>query len=252
MVMKRLRFGLFSIIWTLCIISTSHAQKSGVVTYQKVIDYGIEPMGKPRWDDFIKDLPKTGTFIYNLSFAGSESLFEEDMSQRADADPRLQRALNAVSSFTPPKAEVLQIYQNIEEGQKLERVAFMTRYFIVENKLEKPAWKIIPDKKKILDYICAGAEMNTEQGTVTAWFTPQIPVQFGPDGYHGLPGLIMGIERNGDMVVLASNVEMDALDALSAPDDGQKVEQKDFDQIVKDKVMEWKAYATSKGRAKKN
>ena len=67
--MKRLRFGLFSIIWTLCIISTSHAQKSGVVTYQKVIDYGIEPMGKPRWDNFIKDLPKTGTFIYNLSFA---------------------------------------------------------------------------------------------------------------------------------------------------------------------------------------
>lgn len=231
-------------------VSPLTAQHSGVVTYNKIIDYGIEPMGRPRWDNYIKTLPKTGTFVYTLSFKGAKSLFQEDISQREDVDPRLQRALNALPSFTPPKVKVSQVYQDIEKGEKLKQVEFMTRDFLVVHELEVPAWRITNQKKKVLDYVCVGAEMKTEDGTITAWFTSEIPVPFGPDGYHGLPGLIMGLEKDGNMLVLASKVTLNSLEKLHKPSDGQTVKQKAFDKIVEEKLKEWKENGGTGSRGK--
>ena len=244
--MKRPFFRLLALPWALMIVSMLRAQMSGQIVYQKIIDYGIEPMGKPRWDNYIKSLPKKGTFIYTLSFKGSESLFEEDLSKREQTDPRLQRALNAIPSFTPPKVKVQKIYQNIEKGDKVEEVEFMTRYFIVENKLEQHAWKITPNKKKILDYICSAAKLDTDSRTITAWFTSEIPVSFGPDNYHGLPGLILGIEIDGDMVILASEINLNPIDPLNIPDKGQKIQYDTFTKIVDEKIEEWKTNSRSR------
>ena len=55
------------LLYLICIVlifDTVYAQTSGIVIYQKIIDYGIEPVGKPRWDNYIKNLPKEGKFTY--------------------------------------------------------------------------------------------------------------------------------------------------------------------------------------------
>jgi len=66
-------------------------------------------------------------------------------------------------------------------------------------------WEITNKTKTIGDYKCYQATVTekhySRQGhyyykDVIAWFTPEIPISFGPKYYKGLPGLILQIEDN--------------------------------------------------------
>lgn len=75
--------------------------------------------------------------------------------------------------------------------------------------------------------------------TVTAWYCPEIPVNQGPDEYWGLPGLIMEV-NDGKTVIMCSKLVMNVKDKLEikAPTGGDKVTQKEFDDIMIKKMKE--------------
>ena len=111
---------LLYLICTVLIFDNLSAQTSGIVKYQKIVDYGIEPVGKPRWDNYIKNLPKEGKFTYQLRFKGSESVFEGVPSEDSPLDPTVVRALNALPLLAPPKVKIEKIYQNIEQSLSMK------------------------------------------------------------------------------------------------------------------------------------
>jgi len=69
--------------------------------------------------------------------------------------------------------------------------------FLVENPVLK--WELKQKTKIIGGYLCYQAvstkEYKGRKSYTVAWYTPQIPVNFGPKGYNGLPGLILELER---------------------------------------------------------
>jgi len=75
--------------------------------------------------------------------------------------------------------------------------------------------------------------------TVTAWYCPEIPVNQGPDEYWGLPGLIMEV-NDGKTVIMCSKLVMNVKDKMEikAPTGGDKVTQKQFDDIMIKKMKE--------------
>jgi len=75
--------------------------------------------------------------------------------------------------------------------------------------------------------------------TITAWYTPEIPVNQGPESYWGLPGLILEV-NDGKTVVLCSKVVLNAKDKvdIKAPTNGKIVTQKDYDDTVIKKMQE--------------
>lgn len=75
--------------------------------------------------------------------------------------------------------------------------------------------------------------------TVTAWYCPEIPVNQGPDEYWGLPGLIMEV-NDGKTVIMCSKLVMNVKDKveIKAPTGGDKVTQKQFDDIMIKKMKE--------------
>src|SRR5690554_3038099 len=78
-----------------------------------------------------------------------------------------------------------------------------------------------------------------EEVEVTAWFTPQIPVQNGPGEFGGLPGLIM--ELNMDRTtILCSKIVLNTkkADKIEPPKKGKKVSREEYTKITTEKIQE--------------
>src|SRR6218665_1171164 len=75
--------------------------------------------------------------------------------------------------------------------------------------------------------------------TITAWYTPEIPVNQGPEGYWGLPGLILEV-NDGKTTILCSKVVLNAKEkaTIKAPTNGKEVTQKEYDETVMKKMEE--------------
>lgn len=75
--------------------------------------------------------------------------------------------------------------------------------------------------------------------TITAWYTPEIPINQGPESYWGLPGLILEV-NDGKTTILCSKVVLNSKDKaeIKAPSKGKTVSQNDYDEIVMKKLEE--------------
>ncbi|GGE23212.1 GLPGLI family protein [Psychroflexus salis] len=94
-------------------------------------------------------------------------------------------------------------------------------------------WKITDEKKVILGYNCIKAETirQNEKGVktkVTAWFTTDINLNYGPKNYFGLPGLIIELHELDSVYYVQKikfkNVTLDKID----PNDKKIITYQDY------------------------
>jgi len=78
-----------------------------------------------------------------------------------------------------------------------------------------------------------------KETTITAWYTPEIPVNQGPENYWGLPGLILEV-NDGKTVTLCSKVVLNAKEKveIKPPTNGKVISQKEYDETVVKKMAE--------------
>lgn len=58
-------------------------------------------------------------------------------------------------------------------------------------------WQITQETQKIGNYLCFKAiDLEDKKQNTFAWFTPEIPVSFGPLKFNGLPGLVLQVEMH--------------------------------------------------------
>lgn len=85
--------------------------------------------------------------------------------------------------------------------------------------------------------------------TITAWYAPEIPINQGPEGYWGLPGLILEV-NDGKTTILCSKIVLNAKDKaeIKAPNNGKEVTQTEYDEIVTKKMDEMMEMNQGQGR----
>ena len=101
-------------------------------------------------------------------------------------------------------------------------------------------WQLINEKKEINGFLCYKATSTNKivygekvfNHPVTAWYCPTLPYNFGPNGYSGLPGLILELQvRN--VVYGASKIELNSTETFKIETDKMKVlNEKEFEEAL--------------------
>ena len=83
---------------------------------------------------------------------------------------------------------------------------------------------------------------------VVAWYTPQIPINQGPDGYWGLPGLILEINADRN-TILCTKIVMnpEEKDNIDKPTKGDVVTQEEYTKITTKKMEEMREMYRGRG-----
>lgn len=167
-----------------------------------------------------------------------------------------------------------QLYYNVAENKVVNMQTFMGRKFLIKYEGSEAAWKLKGASKQILGYDCKKAVMEKENMTIEAWFTTQIPVASGPQGYGKLPGMILELKQipkpskedkkeskdnEGGVSITTTRVSPTTITAtkidfvklnkgeIVPPRKGKKVTPKQFKKIVERKTKEMKEMYRKKG-----
>jgi GLPGLI family protein len=83
---------------------------------------------------------------------------------------------------------------------------------------------------------------------ITAWYTPEIPVNQGPEKYWGLPGLILEV-NDGQTTILCSKIILNPKNkaVIIASRKGKVISQKDYDELVIKKMKEFRERNSGQG-----
>jgi len=230
--------SVFLLAFSLLMIHTIAAQKSGAITYQETMKLNIELDDAPAGVDLAGMLPTSRSVTRQLIFTDNESIYidggeaPEDTEISSD-DGSIQ--IKLVESDIEDK-----LYTNYKKSESLQQQGFMGRAFLISMPVTKMKWKITSEKVKYLDYECMKSTMTYEEGVeVVAWFAPAIPVKAGPAGYGQLPGAILMLSKGDkDLEIKATKVELKEVETITKPDEGKKVTEEEFDKIMEEKMKE--------------
>lgn len=220
------------------------------------------------------------TFI--LNFNKTASIYKEEEKLEASAQGG---GFRMMSSFAGGGGTY---YKNVKDKQYSNDKEFMGKEFMVKDSLTSLNWKMEAETRVIGGYTCykataikkpsatdfrnmrprkddaekkEGAKPTEEKKTnfldavevpkeivVTAWYTPEIPVSQGPEGYWGLPGLILEV-NDGRTTILCSKVVLNPKDKVEIKPiaKGKVVSQKEYDDAVMKKMEEWREMNQGRG-----
>lgn len=194
------------------------------------------------------------TFI--LTFNQSESFYKEEEKLEAPTQGGGNMRFRMMGA-----AGGGEYYKNVKEEKLIQQADLYGKQFLIVDSLPKLNWDMGTESKMIGQYLCfkatavrkviGGTTMpfgrnNTEnqpaaptEYTVTAWYTPQIPVSQGPSDYWGLPGLILELHDN-NTVILCSKIVINPAEKekLKVPSKGKVVTSAEYEKIAQEKEAE--------------
>ena len=193
-------------------------------------------------EQIAKMLPKELKSTKELLFNSEAALFR-NVEKNADENVVSESAGGASFMVKIQEPDEF-VYSDVVAKKNIEQREFMTRNFLITTSTDTTKWKMTGNQKTILEIPCMEAELMGAASKTRAWFAPSIAVSVGPDGYTGLPGLILSLNINdGERTFEAKKVERIPVDSkeLVKPKDGKKVTKAEFKKIVEEKKREREA-----------
>ena len=218
-----------------------------------------------------------------LNFDKTASIYKEEEKLDSPTQGQGQGGMRMMSSITGGGGT---FYKDVKSKTYTVDKEFMSKEFLVKDSLPNLKWKLEGETRVIGGYNCFKATAvvpasktdirnfaprreedkkpepeNKEKKTnfmsemavpkdliVTAWYTPEIPVNQGPENYWGLPGLILEV-NDGKTVILCSKIVLNPKNKteIKASTKGKVISQKDYDEIVVKKMEEFREMRSRNG-----
>ncbi len=150
------------------------------------------------------------------------------------------RASGGGASSRRNAEEILESYTDLGDGKVTESVRFMGRTFRLSRVVTSYRWKLTAEQSLFLDHMVMKATTEHEGDQVEAWFAPDIPIQGGPEGFGGLPGMILTLNVNdGERTYTATTIELgEPAVEMKAPTDGNEIGREEYEKIVAERLAE--------------
>ncbi|ALJ05139.1 ribonuclease Z [Pseudalgibacter alginicilyticus] len=253
----------------------SFAQKDfqGIAFYESktsvdMSNFGGGQMSEERKKEISERMKSALEKTYTLTFNQSESMYKEEEKLEAPSQGRGPNFRAMIPTGGPQ-------YKNVKDLKVLQEQEFFGKQFLIKDDLQKLEWELGSETKTIGQYMCFKAtaikkddsfnlgnfgrrgsdsenneteEKDAPEIVVTAWYTPQIPVNQGPDQYWGLPGLVLEVNA-GRTTILCSKIILNPSEkeTIKKPSKGKEVTQEEYDEIVKKKMAEMESMRNNRG-----
>ena len=212
------------------------ALTGGTVKYEEKVKLEIHLDGDGA--QFANMLPKERKSNKILIFNNESALYTNDKeSAEEDLAMEGEGGMVQIRMMEPDN----KMFTDLKNRKQIEQREFMTRMFLIESDMNASPWKFTGNEKDILGYTCQEAVLEKDSTKTVAWFTPAIPIPFGPGNYNNLPGLVLAVDiDNGQRVLTALSIDPVPADKskLVKPKDGKKVTEEEFKAIVDEKMKE--------------
>lgn len=237
----------------------------GVATYktQRSLDIKIDSTqvgGSEMQQQIMNMLKKQFQKTYLLTFNKTESQYKEDVEL---APPATGGGMVFVMSDNGSGV----LYKDLKNQTYTNQVESFGKQFLIKDTVQPIEWTLHQETKNIGTYSCFKAtftkqveghsmvsystdskDSSTDNAisepkmitqTVTAWYTPQIPINNGPDQYQGLPGLILEV-NDGDLTILCSKITLNPkkMVDIQEPKKGKLVTRDEHSKIMMKKMKE--------------
>lgn len=138
------------------------------------------------------------------------------------------------------------IYIDMAKDSVFAQKYIVDKLFLIKDKYTPCDWTLTKEKKTINGKECTKA---TASGNipVTAWFCTEIPLNVGPLGYLGLPGIIMQLDTPTYSYVLQEMVHLEDTPIFEVPTKGTVVSQETFNKLEAEKL---KSRGTEAGKVR--
>lgn len=248
----------------------------GVAIYKTMLQFDIKmdstKMNSEMHSSMMEMMKKQFQKTYTLAFNKEASVYKEDV-----ALDKPQANLSGNFQFTMIASGGGQdvLYKNTKTQSYTDQKDTMGKIFLVKDSIQKIDWKLEADTKYIGEYQCYKAtytkeievnnfsfsnidsnkeeeevnEPKIETRIVTAWYTPQVPINNGPAKYQGLPGLILEI-HDDKLTIICSKIILNPEEKLDIkePNKGKEVRSNEYEEIMEKKSKEMmEQFAPRKG-----
>lgn len=278
--MKSLSIKLFSFLILLFSGALMAQDFQGKAYYQSkttmdMDNFGGSQMSEQQKKNMAERMKSMLEKTYILTFNRTESIYKEE--EKLATPGAGGGRWGMMGSFTAGAQ-----YKNVKDQELIQDQEFFGKQFLIKDSIPQLEWKMENESKQIGQYLSfkatavkkgddmdfgnmrrrnRDADTKKDDSTstdevevpkeilVTAWYTPQIPVNQGPGDYWGLPGLILEVS-SGRTTILCSKIEINPKDKveIKAPTKGKTVTKEEYDQIVKEKVEEMQEMRGGRGR----
>ncbi len=221
-----------------------YSQNQGIIYYKAEVIYKMSKdpemtenfKKNPQFLKNILEIEQNVSFLlkdtrFILRFKNDKSSFEMESTVAHEKN----KFSGAVAMHTGSDGV---FYYNATTHECINQRKTLGKTFLVTS--DPLQWETHNESKKIGNYTCYKATTNQEielnngqrkTFLITAWYTPEIPISFGPKNYGGLPGLIIESDMNGAFRFIASKINVNPKKEviIQRPTKGEPITEKELE-----------------------
>jgi GLPGLI family protein len=235
--LKIISYCLFPIILHL-LPSFGNAQNTfigaGKVEYEKIVNmHKLMDDGEDWFADFKRRMPALRKLYFDLYFSEGQSWYKpgrEPVEDKYQGWGDLTEANHA--------------FQSLQQGMIVQQKQIYEEKFLVTDSLLPIEWKLLDEIRTIAGFECRKALGRFNDSLyVVAFYTDEILINGGPEGFHGLPGLILGLAfpriHTTWFATKVERISEKELATIKAPTNGKKVNREQLEATVQTIVKRW-------------